>query len=564
MAKKNKNKNQSGPIVIYKAENVIAYIYLILMFAVFPLFYRNNYINITASKLGFFSISTIATGVILLLTMLFKRFTGGGVSSRIKERPVEKAEDVEKKPLIKRLLDKISLQERFIGLFAITVLISWLGTLLLDYPEYEAEGTTIFRAAFDGSYGKQAGAYFFFVLVLAFIIVSKLVVYNEWIVEAYLWVNMIVFGLAILNHFMIDPLHMYENLVEDQYWMFISTMGNINVLAGYFCVFVPFAVGLFIEAKKLDEQLSYLFFIIVAFMGIIAANADSAIIGLFAALLFLLWFSFKDLRSLGRYFLALGIFFLSAALLGYMDSTAEKVKEPLETLPSLIANSAVNRVCLLVFLLIGAVLLYIEKKKPEMAELISGRLLLVRKVLFIALAVIVAGGFGLFIYLSTAGRDIELGGWSTYLRFSDAWGSSRGFTWSRTVALYGDYLNVFQKLFGFGPELFRIPMHDVYDAEVLERMGAVLVDAHNEFLELLLTLGLAGVVCWYGFIFTSLYRIVKERSCNMVLIPIAAGMVGYIVESMLTSPQTFSTPVFILMTALGIATVKYFRAEQEK
>ena len=53
--------------------------------------------------------------------------------------------------------------------------------------------------------------------------------YDQWILILYIVVNLFVFGLAILNHFMIDPLGMYENLVENNYWMFITTMGNINV-----------------------------------------------------------------------------------------------------------------------------------------------------------------------------------------------------------------------------------------------------------------------------------------------------------------------------------------------
>lgn len=569
MAKKYKTlKKHNKPIIVYKTENVIAFIYAILMLAVFPLFYRNNYINITASKLGFFGFSTLITAIVLIVVLIGKLISGdSGTSKRVKEVPVKKEtssdETGKEKTFWGTILDKISIPDIFVIVFFLTLIISWIGTLFLNYPEYETGGETIFTSALRGSLGKQAGVYFFLALIVAYLIVSRLLIFNEWIVEAYLWTNMIVFGLAILNHFMIDPLNMYSNLVEEQYWMFISTMGNINVLAGYFCVFVPFAVGLYISSESIDEKISYIFFIIVAFMGIIAANADSAILGLGVAFIFQLWFAFESIKKLSRYFRAVAIFFVSAALLGYWDAHAEVVKEPLEQLPSLISNSAINRVGIVVCVIISGVLYYIEKKNPELKEKVTGKLELVRNCIFVILAVVVVSGLVVFIYLSTVGADLDLGAWSTYLRFTDEFGSSRGFTWKRTFILYKDYLNFFQKLFGFGPDLYRIPMHAMFDREVFAKMGAYLVDAHNEALEILITLGFVGFASWYGFIISSLYNIVKNRNCNLVLLPIAAGMVGYITESMMTSPQTFSTPVFMLMTALGLATVRFYQVKQD-
>ncbi|MBQ3786008.1 MAG: hypothetical protein II799_01920, partial [Lachnospiraceae bacterium] len=54
-----------------------------------------------------------------------------------------------------------------------------------------------------------------------------------------------------------------------------------------------------------------------------------------------------------------------------------------------------------------------------------------------------------FIYFSVVDTAKDLGRWETYLRFSDLWGSSRGFTWKRTMIMYLQHYNIFQKLFGY-------------------------------------------------------------------------------------------------------------------
>ena len=46
--------------------------------------------------------------------------------------------------------------------------------------------------------------------------------------------------LACLNYYQIDPLGIYTQMSPDNYFAFISTVGNINFYSAYLCLMVPF------------------------------------------------------------------------------------------------------------------------------------------------------------------------------------------------------------------------------------------------------------------------------------------------------------------------------------
>lgn len=529
MAKKIRNKNNVKIKVQNTGANITAYIYVLLMLGIFPLFFRNNYINIMESKWGFFSITTIVAVIAAAVSTI--------------ALVVSHYQDV-KKDSIREWLGTFSATDWCMILLLTAVLISWAGS------PYKLE-------AWDGTAGKMAGVYFYLILFMAYFLVSRYLKYDQWILLVYIAVNFFVFGLAILNHFMIDPLGMYENLVESNYWMFITTMGNINVLAGYFCVFVPVTMVLFCFCETLHSQVIYGIFMTVSFMGLIAANGDAGIIGIACAFLFLFWFCFSSFEKLKRYFLMAGLFFSGSWMIGVLDDRfIETVKEPLATLPGFIGKSAVCHLAAVLFLLLALVCYLLQKKEVSEKVLPAAR-----KVVFCVIAIAAAAAFGGFIYLSTAGSQIELGEWETYLRFSDLWGSSRGFTWKRVLVIYSEDYNIFQKLFGCGPDLLGIPLHDRFNDEIFERMGAYLVDAHNETLQTLGTLGIAGAVGYMGTQLTALVRYAKAQKGDPFLLAVATGIVAYIAQGMMGSPQTFGTPILIIAIAIGESIVRRKKEE---
>jgi O-antigen ligase len=283
------------------------------------------------------------------------------------------------------------------------------------------------------------------------------------------------------------------------------------------------------------------------FMAVIAANGDAAIIGVLAGFAVLLWYAFEDQTKLRRYLIASALFFTCALIVGNMDqSFADSVKEPLDTFPSLVATSLMSKIAAL--LLWCLVIFFMSIKKKDVDE---GLLKKLRNLIFGAAAIAALTALSVFIWFSFFDRDRDLGVWDTYLRFSDLWGSSRGFTWKRTFILFRDHFDLLQKLFGFGPDLLIVPYHTFFHEEIFEKMGAYLADAHSEFFQILGSMGLAGTVAYFGFQISSAVRIARHRSSSPLMPGVMASIAGYMVQGMLCSPQTFSTPALFIMIGVG-------------
>lgn len=558
---KNSIKKEALPSFWRVLEKGVGYIYLVLMLGLFPLVYGSkNYINIMETKWTFFMVTTImAAGAILILVIANLIF------DRISFDFIKNIEDIKK---------RFCLTDIFVLVLGIVVFVSMLCSENI-------------QGAWDGSMGKMAGAFMYLILIIAYFIISRYAKLSGSLLYIYLAANTFVFVLAVLNHFMVDPLNIYENLAVSNYWMFSTTMGNINVLSGYFSVFVPVTMVLYLFSTEKVSQLIYGICMVISFMGVIAANSDAGILGVGAAMIFLLWFSFKDYNKLSKYALMVFLFFIGAAIIGFFDGmhtgvvgdmydayvnqtgdmpavstlisqhTGIVVKDALETLPSFIANSIFNRIMIAVSILCYAVFKYLYSKQA------ADRLLkVIRNIIFSILALGFIGAIGVIIYFT--GKGINVGVWDTYLRFSDDWGSSRGFTWTRVINVYTQHFTVFQQLFGCGPDLLIGPLHTYYDAEIFERMGAYLVDAHNETLQTLATLGVFGVISYHGFQLSTIVKCVKNWTKEPFLLAVAAGGVAYIVQGMMGSPQTFSTPVMFIMLALGQSILREKKDEETK
>ena len=534
-----KKKNQNKESVKRTPAQWIAYVYLLMMLGVFPLFYTDNYINIMESKWYVFMIPTL---------IAFLSISACQIVTAVKTG---------KKPDLQAVRTMPPYDKILVFFFA-ALMISWIGTFFIGLP----------KESFFGTMGKLSGTFLYLVLIAAFVIIISYGRFDNVVKHVFLWCNFIVFFLALLNHFMVDPLNMYVNLDPEQYWMFCSTMGNVNVLSGYFSVFVPITVAFFIWSDNMDESLMLGLIMIVSFMGLIAANGDAGILGVLGACLVLLWFSFSDVNRLTRFFFSVAVFFTGAAIVGSMDdSFAGTVKDALDTLPAFISKSAVNRAGIVVGWGLFIALLILGKKKKEVD------LRKVRNVLFGIFAALFILIMAVFIYFSVVDTAKDLGRWETYLRFSDLWGSSRGFTWKRTMIMYLQHYNIFQKLFGYGPDLLIEPYHTYFHEQIMEKMGAYLADAHSEFFQTLASMGLAGVIGYFGFMIAALASLFKSASAivsaaddisgkkidpraGIFIIAASAGVFGYMIQGFLCSPQPISTPVVFVVMALAMSCQK--------
>lgn len=252
-------------------------IYLCFLLLVFPLYYQNNYINILEAKTSLFTIVT----VIYFFAML--------ICSWIES--IKQYEDEQKKngkgKKMKRLENhvekrgKTSWQNIFLISFVVVLLISMIATgdfgNAWTAPNTKLFGTKILLLC--------CGLYYF---------TSKGFVPGKAVKGSIILGLTIVFSLAILNRYSIDPLGMYSNLIKEQWPIYLSTIGNVNILSNYVCIFLPLVMGLFLYAKDIAPKVIYGCLVFLGVMAGISTNSDSFFLGFGAALLVFLWFSLES------------------------------------------------------------------------------------------------------------------------------------------------------------------------------------------------------------------------------------------------------------------------------
>ena len=89
--------------------------------------------------------------------------------------------------------------------------------------------------------------------------------------------------------------------------------------------------------------------------------------------------------------------------------------------------------------------------------------------------------------------DPDIGRWESLFRFGSwRWGSGRGTIWKQMAYVYGE-LPVRRKLLGAGEESIAALMQQ-YLPDVVAKDTTLLDNAHNEYLQYLLTHGLLGLL----------------------------------------------------------------------
>ncbi len=150
-----------------------------------------------------------------------------------------------------------------------------------------------------------------------------------------------------------------------------------------------------------------------------------------------------------------------------------------------------------------------------------------------------------------------LGGLSGVLFFSfrgsfeGGWGNGRGALWRLSLQVFLQS-GVVQKLFGAGPDCFAEYIYSVFLPEALPELGGrwagtIFANAHNEWLNHLVNLGLVGTGCYMGIFVSGILRYRRY-------LPGLLALVLYGVVSLTGFQQVLSTP--FLFFALGMAESK--------
>ena len=166
--------------------------------------------------------------------------------------------------------------------------------------------------------------------------------------------------------------------------------------------------------------------------------------------------------------------------------------------------------------------------------------------------VALAAAAALFLFYTYVDTDTKLTGMLKLFRFRDKWGTNRGGVWVRCMKLFAQS-DWRVKLFGFGPDLLKKPLADAYGAEIAAYCNLSFNNAHNEYIQYLLTHGALGLTAYLTFAVgacASLFRRARESTAAAGLL---AGALAYLLHAAVNVNQPITTPLLFLFLSASVS-----------
>ena len=342
-----------------------------------------------------------------------------------------------------------------------------------------------------------------------------------------------VFVLGMCHRLGVDPSGLMNgfDIKAWEYSHMLSTIGNINWFCGYCSVALVFPVAAYLKSGSRWRRSAAYIISILGLTLLMIQGSDIGIVLVAVCLFVCMILGIRDGRIL-RGTVALGtgtafllpIYGLLTRLLG--ESAREAI--PVDGFSRALADWQGWWL-----LGIAGAGLYVGIGRLQCAE---GKEQILRRIavgIVVLLALTGAAGILVFALLGS---------------FEGGWGNGRGALWSITLQAFWQN-DVLQKLFGVGPDCFAEYIYSAVAGgklPVLEGRwaGTVFANAHNEWLNHLLNLGVAGVVCYLGIFVSGLGRYRRY-------LPGLLALVLYGTVSLTGFQQVLSTPLLFL--TLGIA-----------
>lgn len=459
----------------------IVTVYLVVLFCIYPLYMKEGYVGIDAAKYTFFLYTALITIILLLLS---------GLGELVKSIKVK----------------RFSLFHTALLLFGFTSIVSYLLSQYKDMALYGVSG------------------WYMGLATIMCIIVLTYLISILWKEDLFVFRGIVLVSFLVMLIALTDRFSFYVIPLEIRNPSFLSTIGNINWLAGYMSIFLPLTVGLFalnISDKKEIEYLKEIVMIIM-FMSSFAQGSDSIVLCYLSMFFGMLVFVMLGLMDYKRFLIVAIIFCLSSQIVrllrivlvgkyNYDDTTG---------LCAVLTGSSILLIIGVVF-----ILLYLFTDKS------------VAKYILIILSVVVIVAVAYCIYI-----------------FDDSFGSGRGEAFKIAVWAFKE-MSIKEKLFGVGPDSFSgFVYNSPRISEELFRVwpNDILTNAHCELLTMLINEGVVGVISFI-FIFASFIKENITVSRNKYSLCITLAALCYLVHNIASFMQVENFPFIMILMGMASA-----------
>ena len=524
-----KKKNEVKELMSFKLLKEFIGVYLAFFFLLFPLYYEQKYLHIGDVKWKIFRNFTIyinffgkaiptALGIMVVLFLLHMKALGKTGERGKFWKSVSKTD--------------ICVLTYFVVCF--------IATLLTPFK----------KNVFMGTGGWYCGFIFQMAIVLLYFFISRYWRWDDIMFMAYLSVSAVVYLLAVLQRFSIDPFKFYVGITDTEKTSFLSTIGQNTWYSSYLVIVFPIGLFAYWYVKKKAYRIATLLYLILGAMTIVTQDSDSTFFALFAIYFVLFAVSFRANECMIRFFESLVVILTTWRVVGFMQLIFADSVLTTRELMLFFSKSNLMWIPWAVSVVIYVLLRKLDKdhkldvtKYKWIVKVLTGA-----AVLGVAVLVI-------YIVLNTTGALPEgMRSSGNYLLFNDYWGNYRGFNWKMAVNTYlnqsKDY--PWMALIGGGPDTY-MESNTLYFVEQIKAFfgSYTIQSAHNEFLTELVWGGILGLAAYIGVFVTAMVRYYKKSVKNPELIAVVMAIAGYVAHNFFCYQQVVCTPMIFIIIGMG-------------
>lgn len=502
-------------------ENValIMGIFTLVVLCIFPLVYHHYYFDILETKYQFYC----AVSLIAMAAMAGYGLAGGRIAAFFKEFN------------FKSVCKSLNYVDWAMIAFWLSNVVSWL--LCSDWR----------WDAFWGTFGRYNGVFLMTIYMIVYFMVTRFFCFRQWYLDAFLAVGIFVCAFGITDYFQMDILGFKVNMVEEQKATYTSTLGNINTYTVYVGAVAVISTILFALEKNQKRMLWYFGNMVLSSVALIIGTSDNAYLTIAALFGFAPLYLFRTKTGVRRYLISLATFFTVIQAVDWMNVKYADRVLGIQSAFNLIVNYDKLPQLVIALWIASAVAVVLTVKKKDNADKIGSWL----RLLWVA---VIAAVMGVAVYVlydaNVAGNAEKYSAISNYVVFNDAWGTHRGFVWVRAMKVFNEKLTPLQKIFGYGPETFKILMQYYYSSE----MKTVVFDnAHNEYLHYLLTIGIVGMASYIALMVSSVVRMARNLSGRPEVAACMFVIAAYMVQAVVNLNLPIAMPIILHLLAMGLS-----------
>ena len=393
------------------------------------------------------------------------------------------------------------------------------------------------KTAWTGQAANGCGMLYYQLCFLLYFMVSR---FYEPETRAWKWwfiSTILLTGYALIQFLGFDFLRLFPDGAEGIVTDFLSFLGNTGVFALYITLVLPAALYFCCMADRKNfsagERVLCHSTLYLCCAGVLCANCDVAYLGFAAGYAGIAILTARDAAVARRFLLLTAGMCCCAKLTGLLFFLCEDTVRNVSRMTS--------------FLLESPLLWFAAAGSLALAALVSTRTVKVYRCICVAVTVLSVSALGSsFLWFSVVDRSTPLGGLENYFRFSDNWGTERGYIYSRLLRVFGEE-NFFRKLFGRGPGMTFPVIQAHFREEMYECFEYVYDDAHSQWITLLITTGLSGCLWMLTALASGIFRALKRGGAPVL----SVLLMVYVIVSTVSITQPVTGP--FLWLGLGVA-----------